>query len=359
MAIADLGSDDYYKVLGVSKTASAAELKKAYRKLAIKWHPDKNPGVKAKKAEENFKKISEAYDVLADDDKRAAYDRWGKQGTAGMGGGNATGGVGERNGMGRFPGGGSVFTTSSRAGGVNPHELFSRIFGGGLGGGMGDGMDGDPFSNLFAGIGDMQSSAGFPKQQQQQTPFSRLNPGATVILTGLKASGMNSKRGTIIGYDGSTTPPRYIVDVLGVGSMRVRPHNVVQALNSVTLANIVNTPSMNGQQGRIIDCTRGGFKRKRVDSSMDTGADTMAGTDGQDDRYHVQLASGRVIAVRARNIVAPKSTVVGIRGLCSTQAAQYNGKRGVIRGFDGQRYTVDLDPNRQQILRVKPGNVVF
>merc|ERR1712146_739810 len=121
--------------------------------------------------------------------------------------------------------------------------------------------------------------------------------------------------------------------------MRVRPHNVVQALNSVTLANIVNTPSMNGQQGRIIDCTRGGFKRKRVDSSMDTGADTMAGTDGQDDRYHVQLASGRVIAVRARNIVAPKSTVVGIRGLCSTQAAQYNGKRGVIRGFDGQRYT--------------------
>ncbi len=64
---------DYYEILGVQKTASAEEIKKAYRNLAFKYHPDRNPGDTA--AEEMFKKISEAYDVLGDEKKRAAYDR--------------------------------------------------------------------------------------------------------------------------------------------------------------------------------------------------------------------------------------------------------------------------------------------
>ncbi len=66
---------DYYETLGVSKSASADDLKKAYRKLAMQYHPDKNPG--DKKAEERFKEISNAYDILQDDQKRAAYDRYG------------------------------------------------------------------------------------------------------------------------------------------------------------------------------------------------------------------------------------------------------------------------------------------
>jgi len=66
---------DYYEVLGVERKSSDEEIKKAYRKLAVKFHPDKNPG--DPHAEEKFKEIGEAYDVLMDADKRAAYDRYG------------------------------------------------------------------------------------------------------------------------------------------------------------------------------------------------------------------------------------------------------------------------------------------
>ncbi len=80
--------EDYYEILGVSKSASAAEIKKAYRKKAIEYHPDKNPG--DAKAEEMFKKAAEAYEVLSDADKRAKYDQFGHaafEGGAGFGGG--------------------------------------------------------------------------------------------------------------------------------------------------------------------------------------------------------------------------------------------------------------------------------
>src|ERR1700744_294054 len=77
---------DYYEVLGVSRDCSDQELKSAYRKQALKYHPDRNPGDHA--AEEKFKEASEAYQVLSDADKRAAYDRFGHAGvSAGAGGG--------------------------------------------------------------------------------------------------------------------------------------------------------------------------------------------------------------------------------------------------------------------------------
>ena len=76
---------DYYEQLGVAKNASADDIKKAYRKLAIKYHPDKNPG--NKEAEEKFKEISAAYEVLSDPEKRSRYDQFGHEAYTSSGGG--------------------------------------------------------------------------------------------------------------------------------------------------------------------------------------------------------------------------------------------------------------------------------
>jgi DnaJ-class molecular chaperone len=118
---------DYYEVLGVKRSASEDEIKKAYRKLAREHHPDRNPG--DKKAEARFKEIQEAYDVLSDKTKRSQYDRFGR--------------VGPDGGFGGGPGGSTFRWGTGGPGGfqeVDPAEaadLFRQMFGGGLGGGFG------------------------------------------------------------------------------------------------------------------------------------------------------------------------------------------------------------------------------
>ena len=112
---------DYYEVLGVAKGADQSEIKKAYRKLAIKYHPDKNEGDKA--AEDKFKEAAEAYEVLSDQDKRARYDRFGHAG------------------VGANSGGGGGFTVE------DIFQQFGDIFGDG----------GSPFESFFGGASRSRS----------------------------------------------------------------------------------------------------------------------------------------------------------------------------------------------------------
>ncbi len=114
---------DYYEVLGVSKNASDDEIKKAYRKLAIKYHPDKNPG--DKEAEAKFKEINEAHDVLSDKQKRARYDQFGH---AGVGGNGFGGGAGNPFGQGgAFNFNGQTFNFDFGGGGLD--DILGNIFG--------------------------------------------------------------------------------------------------------------------------------------------------------------------------------------------------------------------------------------
>ncbi len=106
-----MDSMDYYEILQIHRDASGAEIKKAYRKLAIQYHPDKNPG--DKEAEETFKRINEAYEILSNDEKRQIYDRYGKEGLERQGGG---------------------FHANSMD---DIMDIFNSMFGGGFGGGGG------------------------------------------------------------------------------------------------------------------------------------------------------------------------------------------------------------------------------
>ena len=110
-----MGKRDYYEILGVSKTATADEIKKAYRQKAIQYHPDKNPGDKA--SEEKFKEAAEAYEVLSDQQKRQRYDQFGH---AGVGSSAAGGGFG--------------------GGGMSMEDIFAHF--------------GDIFGGHFGGFGD-------------------------------------------------------------------------------------------------------------------------------------------------------------------------------------------------------------
>ncbi|KAI3653788.1 hypothetical protein MP228_001735 [Amoeboaphelidium protococcarum] len=166
---------DYYKTLGVDKSANDADIKKAYRKLSLKHHPDRNLDNK-EEAEKKFKEISEAYEVLSDSNKRAVYDQFGEEGLKGGGAGGAASAGGA--GMNGFPGGfsgfggggmpgGTTFTFSSTggmpgAGGFmpsDPNEIFSKFFQsfGGAAGGSG-GLD----ENDLRAFGGIPGFGGFP-----------------------------------------------------------------------------------------------------------------------------------------------------------------------------------------------------
>ncbi|XP_051762986.1 dnaJ homolog subfamily B member 1b [Ctenopharyngodon idella] len=289
---------DYYSVLGIKKGASDDEIKKAYRKQALKYHPDKN---KSSNAEEKFKEIAEAYDVLSDPKKKDIYDKFGEEGLkGGIPGGGGTGGN---------------FTYTFQG---DPHAMFAEFFGGrspfehifGRNGGMDENMDtDDPFASF--GMGGM---GGFPRsfntqghggrlEKKQDPPVThdlrvsleevltgctkkmkisrkRLNPdGRTTrsedkILTVEVKKGW--KEGTKITFpkEGDETPTNIPADVVFV--VKDKPHPVYRRDGSdiiypakITLKEAlcgctVNVPTLDGRTVNLTtqDIVRPGMKRR-------------------------------------------------------------------------------------------------
>ena len=154
---------DYYKILGVSKSATDKEIKSAYRKLAREFHPDVNPG--DSKAEAKFQDINEAYETLSDSEKRQQYDQFGSN-WAKYGAGGAPGG-------GRPGGGGQPFDFD-----------FSGVDFGGMGGGAGPGGMGDLFEQMFGrGRGRKKPSQGGHARADVEVSLEEAFQGATKILT--------------------------------------------------------------------------------------------------------------------------------------------------------------------------------
>jgi molecular chaperone DnaJ len=161
---------DYYEILGIPRNADAAGIKKAYRKLAVKFHPDKNPGDPT--AEEKFKELGQAYEALSDPDKRAAYDRYGHDAfSGGMGG--------------------------SRGGFHDPADIFSQVFGSAFGGGFEEFFGGNSSSRKKSGKqrgSDLRYDLEITLEEaakgiEKELEIERNIPCGTCNATGSKSSG--------------------------------------------------------------------------------------------------------------------------------------------------------------------------
>eukprot|EP00617_Octactis_speculum_P017976 CAMPEP_0185757606 /NCGR_PEP_ID=MMETSP1174-20130828/16078_1 /TAXON_ID=35687 /ORGANISM="Dictyocha speculum, Strain CCMP1381" /LENGTH=314 /DNA_ID=CAMNT_0028437061 /DNA_START=126 /DNA_END=1070 /DNA_ORIENTATION=- len=311
----------------------------------MKYHPDKNPGDNA--ASDFFKKISEAYECLSDAEKRAAYDRFGKEGDAFR--------VPEQqneNGMAGFPNGFPSEFTAGRGGGVRMHfsssgdgggmdidrarDLFGSIFGNMNGGapfGMGGRFDGgSPF-----GIGGMDSSTNFDAAFGSDTQhFEPLSPGTRVELHGLNRPGYSGMFAVVISFDAHRQRYHITLDVgaeRGGETLSVSPTNLRQVVSAARVFGVTSKSELNGRVAET------------------------ATFDHASKRYRVTGLTSNPIALRPENLVLPHHTRVTLEGVQSRPAL--NGLSGRILEVDedAERYLVQLQANENELLRLRFGAV--
>mmetsp|Transcript_58395 Transcript_58395/g.162784 ORF Transcript_58395/g.162784 Transcript_58395/m.162784 type:complete len:349 (-) Transcript_58395:142-1188(-) len=342
----DLKSDDYYKVLGVDRNASDNDIAKAYKKLALKHHPDKNPDNK-QAAEDNFKIITEAYEILHDPEKKKQYDQFGKAGVQG-GGGGPGGGVSFQQAdeiFKAFFGGNDPFSMffgddddgpggffGGRGGPGGPRVVFST---GGMpgGSGMGGGMHGGfPFA-MGGGMPGMSKGVGKSARRSAPPPPPHAMPNGTVVVVRdlAKAQEHNGKVGKVTGWDQGKG--RYEVQLEGESSLSLRPSTLTQQC-AVEVVGIESKPELNGKFGDIINY--------------------------QDGRYLVRLkvklpSGGDVIGLQPGNVFLPKGVRVIVQGLSKDEL---NGQMARILDIDrdAMRYTVECQSGRQ--IKIKLDNVL-
>ena len=202
---------DYYDILGVSRESSNQEIKKAYRKIAMKNHPDRNPGDKA--AEEKFKQAAEAYSVLSDQEKRNRYDQMGHQQYQQFG--NASSGF---------------------SGGINVEDIFNSVFGGGSAGGFGD----------FFGGGDI-----FGNSRSRKRGGGNLKISIPLILEEIN-SGIEKKI-KIKRWEKSNNPPEKCTVCGGAGEVRrIQKSFLGQIVNVQACSNCSATGYIGGREKKTV-----------------------------------------------------------------------------------------------------------
>lgn len=316
---ANVNSDDYYEVLGVSRSADARTIKKAYRKLAVLHHPDKNPDDR-EGAEERFKKVGEAYEVLSDEKKRQTYDNFGKQGLqGGMGGGHFHG--------------------------SNAHDIFRMFFQGGnpfgdddsFGfGGMPGGMGGFSFGGMPGGMRFNMGGPGMGRARRRRPSRpsvpSPIQTGSTVYLHNISDNSFNGQKGKIVSYDGD----RFVIDLSesGLPNKRILPTKICQHTTLITHS-LQKAPQLNDQAVEAVGYTQ------------------------NFERIMCKFPDGRPRALRPENVLINEGTVVHIEGLEHPRVKDIlNGKWATILTYheDLGRYEIQM-LNNDQTYKVKPANV--
>ena len=343
--MADLKSDNYYKILGISKTADKNTIKKAYRKLAVKYHPDKNKN--DPNAAELFKKINQAYSILSDKEKRRQYDTFGEasdipsfsQEQAQQMFSQFFGGSG-------FPFGGSNENVMFSFNGIPqnfafsfPGQAFSRnAFSSNAFSSNAFSQNGFPqnnsSSNAFSQNGFPQKSfpinSGFPRTAFRRARFKKkfqLDKNAKVIIKNLKKnSEYNNKIGIIHSFDSNKS--RYRVKLNDDIYLSLLIDNL-QQIKSVQIQDLNTQKNLNGKSGQIV-----GFKNNR---------------------YLVMLDSNQAISLKKKNVRLQKNTLVKIIGLQSNQ--EYNNSWVLTEDYNNleRKYTVLTKIGKK--LKIKENNL--
>ena len=339
---------DFYAVLGLERSACEEDIKKGYRKAAVRWHPDKwasKPELEQKEAEEQFKLVAEAYDVLSDKKRREIYDRYGEDGLkAGGGGGPSSSGIVP---MASFPGGvfmsggpgvrvsftmggGGARVSSDRA-----EQIFAAFFSGG-----------DPFAGSFGDDDDDLFRRRQPRPQRPQQPpplrADLLPLSTSVKLTGLSDARLNGSEGSIAGFD--EEKKRYTVRFGNGNEVAVKPLNVRQLIHGARID--LPTSKQHGFPGSV---TGSAFYDTPGAQYVITGLPSSGGI----------AHSFASVKAKAKNVILPADTRVTAVGLNSRP--ELNGKAGRVVSSDwtdgGERYVIEMAATGEQV-KLKFGNVV-
>lgn len=312
--MSNFDSSNYYRILGVPKNVSQEELKKVYRKLALKWHPDKNVNNK-ELAEKNFKNINEAYDILSDPRKRIIYDQVGKDGLKNNGGvptynfGNA------KDLFKDFFKNSEIFENA-----INKKHKSKFV------------------SNIEKEIGldidDLLFSKIRKKRREKNIYLIKtcLENGTEVIIDGLiNNSYLNGKIGKIESYNHNKH--RYILNIIDNiidETFSIRESNIIQKIYNIKLNNMIKTPELND---KISDIIGWDAYRRRIQIKLDNST----------------------MYVKMNNIIFPTGTLVYIKNLENND--YYNNKLGKIISYSDSKYVLNLYSNMN--VRIHSDNITI